>query len=107
MSLLEKHMEDLGINNNITKLQCLVHQEALCAKISSSKSVMNVVVKVVNLILSRGLNYRQFRQLLLQTENLYEDLLYFCNVCWLSRGDMLQRVRILREEIATFLKIKT
>ena len=71
------------------------------------KRVMNIVVKVVNFILSRGLNYRQFRPLLLQTENLYEDLLYFCNVCWLSGGDMPQRVHILREQITTFLKIKT
>ena len=71
------------------------------------EKVMNIAMKVVNYMLSRGLNYCQFRQLLLQTENLYEDLLYFCNVCWLSRGDMLQRVHILREEIATFLKIKT
>ena len=39
--------------------------------------------------------------ILLQTENLYEDFIYFCNVCWLSQGDMLQRVHILREEIAT------
>ena len=105
LSLLLKHMEDLGINNNITKLQCLIHQEALCTKISSLKSVMNIVVKVVNFILSQGLNYPQFRQLLLQTENLNEDLLYFYDVCWLSRGDMLQRANVLREEKATFLKI--
>ena len=63
VSLFQKHMEDLGINNNITKLQCLIYQKALCAKISSLKSVMNIVVKVVSFIWSRGVNYRQFRQL--------------------------------------------
>ena len=87
-------------------MQCLIHQEALCAKVASLKTIMDIVLKTVNFILSRGLNRRQFRQLLLETESQYGDLLYFCNVCWLSRGDMLQRVYRLREEIVTFLEQK-
>ena len=35
---------------------------------------------------------------------LYEDLLYFCNVLWVSRGKMLRRMYILREKIAIFPK---
>ena len=35
---------------------------------------------------------------------LYRDLLYFCNVRWLSRGKMLRGVYILREKIASFLE---
>ena len=106
VSLLQKQMENNEINNNIVKLQCLIHQEALCAKVASLKNIMDVRVKTVNFILSRGLNHRQFRQLLLEAESQYGDLLYFCNVRWLSRGDMLQRVYRLREEIATFLEQK-
>ena len=53
MSLLQKHMKDLGIDSNI-KLQFLIHQEALCTKVWSLKSVMDIVVKAVNLILSPG-----------------------------------------------------
>ena len=33
---------------------------------------------------SRGLNHCQFRQLLLEAESQYGDLLCFCNVRWLS-----------------------
>ncbi|XP_076062391.1 general transcription factor II-I repeat domain-containing protein 2-like [Oratosquilla oratoria] len=33
----------------------------------------------------------------------YNDLLYFCEVRWLSRGAMLSRLCDLRQEIATFL----
>ena len=73
---------------------------------ASLKNIMDVVVKTVNFILSRGLNHRQFRQLLLEAESQYGDLLYLCNVRWLSRGDMLQRVCRLREKIATFLEQK-
>ena len=106
VSLLQKHMEDNEINNNIVKLLCLVHQKALCAKVASLKNIMDVVLKSVNFIFSRGLNHRQFRQLLLKAESQYGDLLYFCNVRWLSRGYMLQRVYRLKEEIATFLEQK-
>ena len=106
VSLLQKHMQINGIDNSIVKLQCLIHQEALCAKVASFKDVMSMVVKTVNLILSRGLNHRQFRQLLLEAESQYGDLLYFCNVRWLSRGDMLLRVYQLKEEIVTFLEQK-
>ena len=38
--------------------------------------------------------------------DLYGNLLYFCNVRWLSRGEMLRTVNILREKIAIFLEKK-
>ena len=106
VSLLQKHMENKEINNNIVKLQCLIHQEALCAKVASLKNIMDVMLKTVNFILSRGLNHCQFQLLLLEAESQYGDLLYFCNVRWLSRGDMLQRVYRFRKEIVTFLEQK-
>ena len=53
-----------GINNDIINLQCRIDQEALCAKVSTLKSVIDIVVKAVNFILFPGLNHRQFRQLL-------------------------------------------
>ena len=89
VALLQKHLEDLGRNGKITKVHCLIHQEALCAKTTNLKSVMDTVVKAVNMILSHKLNHRQFRQLLLEVENQYGDILYFCDVRWLSRGSML------------------
>ena len=36
----------------------------------------------------------------------YNDLLYFCEVHWLSRGAMLSRVCDLQQEIATSLRQK-
>ena len=60
VSLVQKHMKNNEINNNIVKLQCLIHQEALCAKVASLKNIMDVVVKTVNFILSRGLSHLQF-----------------------------------------------
>ena len=61
-------MEDHRINNDIIKLQNLIHQEALCATVSTLKSVIDIVVKAMNFIFLRGLKHRQFGQLLLQRE---------------------------------------
>ena len=36
----------------------------------------------------------------------HQDVVYFCEVRWLSRGAMLQRFYDLRNEIMTFLKQK-
>ncbi|XP_076810261.1 general transcription factor II-I repeat domain-containing protein 2A-like [Clavelina lepadiformis] len=104
VALLQKHLEDLGRNDKISKVHCLIHQEALCAKTTNLKSVMDTVVKAVNMILSHKRNHRQFRQMLPEAENQYGDALYFCEVRWLSRGAMLARVYELRNEIATFLE---
>ena len=60
ISLLERRMKDLGISHKIKKLHCIIQQEALCAKSLKLKEVMDVVIKTVNLILSRGLNHPQF-----------------------------------------------
>ena len=65
-----------------------------------------IVVKVVNLILSKGLKHRQFQQLLLEVDSQYSDLLYFCEVRWLSRGKMLERFFELLDEINIFLEMK-
>ncbi|XP_055490979.1 general transcription factor II-I repeat domain-containing protein 2A-like [Leucoraja erinacea] len=106
VAMLESHMEGLEINHEIKKMHCLIHHEALFAKSSNVKDVMEVVVRAVNLLLSRGLNHRQFQQLFSEAEAQYGDLLYFCDVRLLSRGAMLEKVYALREEIATFLEGK-
>ncbi len=67
---------------------------------------MSVVVNVVNSILSRSLNHRQFQALVDEVDVQYGDLLYFCEVRWLNRGAMLSRVCDLQKEIATFLRQK-
>ena len=68
--------------------------------------VMSTVVKIINFILARGLNHGQFKSLLEEMNALYQDVVYFCKVRWLSRGAMLQRFCDLRNKIMTFLKQK-
>ena len=87
---------------------CIIHQEALCAKIFevSFKEVMSKVVVHVNHIRSHAMNHRQFRQFLLELDASYGDVIYFSGVRWLSRGQTLQRFWVLREELSMFFAMK-
>ena len=61
---------------------------------------MKTVVSTINFIKSRGLNNRQFKELE------YGDLVYHCEVRWLSRANMLARFYTLREEVRRFMEMK-
>ncbi|XP_076069790.1 general transcription factor II-I repeat domain-containing protein 2-like [Oratosquilla oratoria] len=103
-SLLVRHCEAGGYTQPINIMHCIIHKESLCAKSANLVHVMSVVVKVVNSILSRSLNHHQFQVLMDEVSVHYNDLLYFCEVRWLSRGAMLSRICELQREIATFLR---
>lgn len=104
VALLLKHLKDLGSNDKISKVHCLIHQETLLAKTTNLKSAMDTVVKAMNMILFHKLNHREFCQMLLEAENQHGDILYFCDVR--SRRAMLARMYELRNERATFLENK-
>ena len=67
----------------------MLHQEALSAKKTSLKNVMNITIKVVNTILSNKLNHQQFKKLLEEAESQYGDIVYFCPIRCLNRVEML------------------
>ncbi|KAJ4433310.1 hypothetical protein ANN_15569 [Periplaneta americana] len=45
-------------------VHCILHQEYLCAKNMNLSNVMDVVMRTINFIRSKGLNHRDFRALL-------------------------------------------
>ncbi|XP_056637725.1 general transcription factor II-I repeat domain-containing protein 2-like [Diorhabda sublineata] len=99
--LNEKATED-----DLIVLYCIIHQQNLCSKSIRLHNVMNVVVKTINFIRSRGLNHRQFKTFLDEISAEYNDVTYFCEVRSMSKGKMLKRFSELRNEIADFMKIK-
>ena len=85
---------------------CIIHQEALCCKILAWKDVMNIVVSTVNYIRKNALAHRQFKIFLEECDAEYGDVIYFSEVRWLSRGVVLKRFFILRNEINIFMSEK-
>ena len=108
IAVLQNHVASLGFSNTIIKLQCIIHQEVLASKVThlDMTGLMSTEVKIINFVLARGLNHRQFRSLLEEMNAQHQDLVYFCEIRWLSRGAMLQRFYDLGNEIVTFLKEK-
>lgn len=66
----------------------------------------NVLVKAINFIKTRGLNHRQFQQLMGDIEAEYCDVKYFCEIRWLSKAGMLTRAYEILEEIVLYFDMK-
>ncbi|XP_029452690.1 general transcription factor II-I repeat domain-containing protein 2A-like [Rhinatrema bivittatum] len=92
----------------ILSFHCILHQEALCAQMCGEQlgEVMSLVIWVVNFIVARALNDRQFKTLLDEVGNNYPGLLLHSNVRWLSRGKVLSRFAACLSESRTFLEMK-
>ena len=98
-SLLQKHCADAGNVHKVRKLHCIIHQEALCAKAATLTEVMSIVVKIMNSVLASSMNHRLFHAFQEEVDAHYGDLIYFCEVRWLSCGKMFE----LRAELVDFL----
>ena len=96
------------LNRKLLSFHYILHQEALCAQTFPPEctEVMNVVIQIVNKIMAKGLNHRQFRASLDEVESTYSDLLLHNRVRWLSRGEVLKRFAACLEEIKTFMSSK-
>ncbi|MBN3284796.1 GTD2B protein, partial [Polyodon spathula] len=92
----------------VVQFHCLIHQEALSARDSSNKlhDILKIVTKIVNYIMARALNFRQFQMLLDEVQSQYSTLLMYNNVRWLSRGRVLERFVACLDEIRLFMDEK-
>ena len=91
-------------NPNIIHTHCFIHREALVAKTVGSelKSVLDMVVKIVNYIKMRPLKCRQFAKLCVGMEAEHSTLIQHTEIRWLSRGRVLSRFYELKEELLIF-----
>ncbi|GFW15804.1 dipeptidyl peptidase 3 [Trichonephila clavipes] len=92
------------VGHLILECHCIIHQQALCAKsgLTSLDNVITLVTKIVNLISSQALNKRKFDALLDEVNSVYNGLIMYNNVRWLSRGNVLQGFIDCLEEIRLF-----
>ena len=66
--------------------------------------VLKAVVKTVNLIKARPLKAQLFQHLCNELGAEHNNLLFYCNARWLSKGKVLLHVYEMRNEISIFLK---
>uniref|UniRef100_A0A8C5BW02 SPIN-DOC-like zinc-finger domain-containing protein n=1 Tax=Gadus morhua TaxID=8049 RepID=A0A8C5BW02_GADMO len=105
VSLLSEKVANSG-GEKLIKYHCIIHQEALAAQTLEMKHVTEIVVKTDYFLKSRGLNHRQFKTFLEQSEADFGEVIYFSAVRWLSRGATLKRFFNLRKEIREFMESK-
>ena len=86
VGLLKYALREKGISDNNTIFHCVIHQENLL-----KFKQIGPVIKVVNFIRARELNYLQFQKLLQVFNSALQDLLYFVEVRWLSKVRMLRQ----------------
>lgn len=107
VAFVKKELTHLGLDpSELIVCHCIIHQENLCARSLRLSNVMSTVVSCINFIKSRGLNNRQFKELLNDLDSEYGDVVYYCEVRWLSRGNMLMRFYELLDEVKLFMEMK-
>ncbi|XP_072769214.1 general transcription factor II-I repeat domain-containing protein 2-like [Nerophis lumbriciformis] len=84
---------------------CIIHQQALCAKMLNMKEIMDVAMKIACSIRARSLQRWLFRAHLEKADCDHSELLLHTDVRWLSRGKFLQRFRELCPEIKEFFRV--
>ncbi|XP_073460802.1 general transcription factor II-I repeat domain-containing protein 2B-like [Aquarana catesbeiana] len=86
-------------------LHCIVHEEGLVGTLLKMADVMEVVIKVTNLIRDKkcGVTRRRFKALLEELEAASSDLPQNRNLRWLSEGSYLSKFFRFRKDIYLYL----
>ena len=85
---------------------CAIHKYAFACKTLplELKSVFDSVIKTVNFICGRAVNFRLFKAFCKDFRKEHQYLLFHTEERWLSRGKVLSRVAELVTEVAVFLR---
>ena len=89
----------------VTGVHCVIHRQALACKTIPPQllEMMSTIINIVNFIKFSALNTRLFRELCEDMTASHQTLLFYTQVRWLSKGNVLKRVQILLSEIKVFL----
>ncbi|KAI5621053.1 general transcription factor II-I repeat domain-containing protein 2-like [Silurus asotus] len=91
---------------NFMHYHCIIHQEALCAKVFGFGHVMTLVVTIINGTRSRAKQHRTFKVQLEELSAEYGDLLLNTAIRWLSKRRILLCLLSLLSEIKEFMQSK-
>nr|KAF6407290.1 hypothetical protein HJG59_009933 [Molossus molossus] len=107
LAFVKKELSCLSLDpSDLIICHCIPHQESLCAQSLHLNNVMSTVVSCSNFVKSRRFNSCQFKELLNDLDSEYSDLVYHCEVRWLSPGNILMRFYRLQDEVKQFMEMK-
>ena len=83
-----------GFITQVKQKNRMIHREALASKTLPARlrATLTEISKVVNYMKVSALNTRLFRQLCTHFDSTHHDILFYTQVRWLSKGNMLDRV---------------
>ncbi|KAF0749126.1 SCAN domain-containing protein 3-like [Aphis craccivora] len=87
---------------NVGSTHCFRHHEALMVKTipAELKSVLNLVVNMVNFVKSRALKTRLLKEMCHEAGSKYDTLVLHTEIRWLLKGKVLQRFYELKNELS-------
>ena len=91
---------------NAVGTHCVIHREALASKTltAAMKDKLAIAIRVVNFVKASATNTRLFNHLCKEMDSAYKTYLFRPAVRRLSKGNMLDRVYDMREEVRRFLE---
>ena len=95
----------MNINLHVIIVHCMIHREVLVSKCLTHELLksMNQIIKVVNYIKGNTLRCRIFSSLCKSMDAQFKCLLFYTEIRWLSKGNVLTRFNYLKEETISFL----
>nr|KAF6501055.1 hypothetical protein HJG59_008042 [Molossus molossus] len=107
IAFVKKKLNPLSLDpSDLIICHCIIHQESLCAQLLWLNSVMSTIMSCINFVKSREFNSCQFKELLQDLDSEYRDLVYHCEVRWLSHGKMVMKFYKLWGEVKQFMEVK-
>ena len=96
-----------AVSPSVICVHCFIHQFALAAKLLSPnlKTNLNLIVKMVNCIMTSALNSCLFKVICENIGLEYTSLLFHMEVSWPSRGNTVMRLFVLRKLYSSPLKV--
>ena len=94
------------LSPDVIGVHCFLHRFALSVKVllPNLLSCLKKTIKFVNYIKKSSLNSRIFKLICEDLQSDHSSLLFYTEVRWLSRGNMLIRIFELQGEVLMFLK---
>ena len=88
---------------SLIAFHCILHQQNLAAKSATVGDTFNKVLEIVHFIRVNSTRHRQFRELLINDDETdIVDIPFYCQVRWLSRGNIFSKIFKLKQQILSF-----